>query len=315
MPFKVQLSAQLQTNKLPHAILLHGPIGSGKSELAQWLIATLACHQPLQNGAEFAPCGHCKACLLIKSYTYPDHLKLMPHGASLGVDDIRHANSFIEKTAQLGGYKTVLIPEAEAMTMAAANALLKTLEEPTKNSVLVLLASDIEMLLPTIVSRCHVLSIRSVVGKALFEKLNGNGHGVVDILPSDQDFYNLSHLAELSDHETYQTYIEFRNLYIAFLHNQASEHSLLQLALDTPHSVRWLEKITCNLLRQAQLPKNDKQSDGEEINLPIDVFNDLYKVIIKHTKVIKSYTQANEQFVIEQLLMALNDIVKSSTRR
>ena len=315
MSFTVQLTAQMQANKLPHAILLHGPIGSGKTELAHWLTSALACHQPVYNGAEINACQQCKACLLIKSQTYPDHLTLMAHGASLGVDDIRHANSFLEKTAQLGGYKTVLIPDAQAMTIAAANALLKTLEEPTKNSLLVLMVRDIDMLLPTIVSRCHVLSIRSVVGKALFEKLGAQALGQSEILKSEENYYNLTHLPELSESEVYQGYMAFRQHYIAFLNGQTNEHSLLQLALQTPHAIRWLEKITCNLLRQAQFPQNDEQSDTAEINLPIDVFNQLYKVIIKHTKVIKSYTQANEQFVVEQLLMALNDIVKSSTRR
>lgn len=315
MSFKVQLTAQLQANKLPHAILLHGPIGSGKTALAHWLISVLACHQPEFNGAEINACQHCKACLLIKSQTYPDHLTLMSHGASLGVDDIRHANSFLEKTAQLGAYKTVLIPDAQAMTIAAANALLKTLEEPSKNSLLILMVRDMDMLLPTIVSRCHVLSIRSVVGKALLEKLGSQALAHGDSLKSEENFYNLTHLAELTDSEVYQDYIEFRQQYIAFLHGQTSEHNLLQQALQTPHAIRWLEKITCNLLRQAQCPQNDKQTDTTEINLPIEVFNQLYKVIINHTKVIKSYTQANEQFVVEQLLMALNDIVKSSTRR
>ena len=84
----------------------------------------------------------------------------------------RVCNRFLQTTAHIGKFKTVLIENAQTMTQAAANALLKTLEEPTANSIIILVTNDIEMLLPTIVSRCRVLNIRPNVGQALLQSMS-----------------------------------------------------------------------------------------------------------------------------------------------
>ncbi len=137
-----------------HAYLLHGPAGIGKRQLAESLAHLLLCQQP----QGLVACGRCKSCLLLAAGTHPDLFELKPSEdrKSVGVDDVRELIEFVCKTAQLGGRKLVLLaePPAEEMTLAASNALLKSLEEPSRDTVLLLLSHQPSRLLPTIKSRC-----------------------------------------------------------------------------------------------------------------------------------------------------------------
>ena len=107
-----------------HAYLLHGPIGIGKRALAERLMASLLCKQPVNLEA----CGECKSCLLLKAGSHPDNYLLEPEEAdkAIKVDQVRDLVSFVVQTAQMGGRKVVLIEPVEAMNINAANALLKS---------------------------------------------------------------------------------------------------------------------------------------------------------------------------------------------
>jgi DNA polymerase-3 subunit delta' len=323
-----QLSRQYQQQTLAHAILIQGIEGCGKEALAQWLVELLICQNPLlaNSTAEHEPivsaCGQCKACLLRKSDSYPDHLLLKSENKTLGVDDIRRGNAFLEKTAHLGKVKTIFIPQAQIMTVAAANALLKTLEEPSANSYIVLMTNDLDSLLPTIISRCAVYAIRPMVGEALLVLLKPSSHSEAQ-LPSnvtlsarlnDNAFVNLSQLAELTDDTIFQHYQTFNQSFLDFLYLGQSESKVLSQLVDNEHALRWLEKITCNLVRQYYLVKEVEQlTPVVNQKISAQVLNQIYQAIISSNKLIKSYTQANRQFVAEQLLMTINDIVRPST--
>jgi len=135
-----------------HAYLLHGPAGIGKRALAEHLANRLLCQAP--NGLE--PCGQCKSCRLLQAGSHPDHFLLEPEEAdkAIRVDQVRELVDFVVQTAQLGGRKVVLLEPAEAMNLNAANALLKSLEEPSGDCVLLLISHQPSRLLPTIRSRC-----------------------------------------------------------------------------------------------------------------------------------------------------------------
>ncbi|MCW8831786.1 MAG: DNA polymerase III subunit delta' [Colwellia sp.] len=307
-----RLSKQFELQILPHAILITGVQGAGKLQLAQWLMQLLACQRPsktqTQDGTEILQaCGQCKTCLLARSDTLPDHLNLKAEKNSIGVDEIRFANSFLQKTAQLGHYKTVLIEHSEIMTVAAANALLKTLEEPTDNSIIVLLTDDIEQLLPTIVSRTRVLSVRPVVGEALLRLL---GDGAIEL--SQEKFVNLTQLPELTDKAVYEDFLLFKQIYLNFIYNQQDESLFLQHVLNNQHSLRWLEQITVGLQREQLLSSTEPARVKTQDKLTAQALHQLYKVIINGCKVIKSYTQANKQFVSEQLIMKISDVVEQT---
>ncbi len=135
-----------------HAYLLHGPKGIGKRALAERLMALLLCQRP----AEWAACGECKACRLLAAGSHPDNYVLEPEEAdkAIKVDQVRDLVSFVVQTAQLAGRKVVLIEPVEAMNINAANALLKSLEEPSGDTVLLLVSHQPSRLLPTLKSRC-----------------------------------------------------------------------------------------------------------------------------------------------------------------
>lgn len=137
-----------------HAYLLHGPSGTGKRDFAGALADFLLCQKPQGD----QPCGVCRGCLLLAAGTHPDRFELKPaeDRASVGVDQVRELVHFVGQTAQLAGRKLVLIaqPPVEEMTLQAANALLKSLEEPAGATVMLLLSDQPSRVLPTVRSRC-----------------------------------------------------------------------------------------------------------------------------------------------------------------
>lgn len=141
-----------QEDRLPHALLVHGEKGGGKKNLVDGLAKKLLCRQ----GGEFA-CGECKSCTLFSAGTHPDFVDigLEEKAKQLKVDQIRAVVNFITKTSQMNGIKIVVIEPAEAMNINSANALLKCLEEPAGDTLIVLISHAPNRLLPTIRSRCQ----------------------------------------------------------------------------------------------------------------------------------------------------------------
>ena len=150
-----QLLGRRQAGRLPHALLLAGPGGSGKKDFADAFAAYLLCAEPGEKGA----CGSCRSCKLVAAQSHPDWVRIVPEepGKALKIDQIRSLGSFIGQTAQQGGHKVVLIAPAEAMNVYAANALLKNLEEPSADTTLLLVSDQLNLLLPTVRSRCQLI--------------------------------------------------------------------------------------------------------------------------------------------------------------
>jgi len=141
---------------LPHALLLFGQAGLGKQQFAMQFAASLLCSQPLEIGEA---CGKCRGCQLIQAGNHPDLISIMPEqeGKAIKVDQIRQLVSFLDKTAQFNGFKVVVIQPADRMNINAANALLKTLEEPSDNTVIILLTHRLMALPATVRSRCQII--------------------------------------------------------------------------------------------------------------------------------------------------------------
>lgn len=150
------LEAQIENDKLPHAILLAGPEGTGKTRFAAAFCQFLLCESPVSGLA----CGQCRQCHFNIAGSHADLQWLQPEekGKQLKIDQVRNLVDFFGHTAQQGGYKIAVISPAEAMNINAANALLKNLEEPGAKTLLLLIANSPSSLMPTIRSRCQMLS-------------------------------------------------------------------------------------------------------------------------------------------------------------
>lgn len=140
-----------------HAYLFSGLPGVGKRRFANAFAAFLLCDQPEHGMA----CGHCRACQLRDAGSHPDMLVLEPEeeGKAIRIDAVRALVDFIGQTAQQGGSKVIVLHPAEAMNQNAANALLKSLEEPSRDTYLLLVSDQPSRLLATIRSRCRVQTL------------------------------------------------------------------------------------------------------------------------------------------------------------
>lgn len=162
MPWHAEHWARLQArrtrNAMPHALLLCGPAGLGKRDFMRRFAEGLLCQQPHDG----EPCGHCRSCLLFAAGTHPDFAVLSfglrkdgVQRSEIVVDQVRDLSARLSMSSQFGGWQIVCIDPADAMNTAAANALLKTLEEPSPQTLLLLVADAPWRLPQTIRSRCQ----------------------------------------------------------------------------------------------------------------------------------------------------------------
>jgi len=152
-----------RTQRLPHALLVSGAAGIGKAVFASALAQYVLCQTPRADEA----CGQCKSCLLLRAGSHPDLMRLEPETDAktektskvIKVDQVRELVDFGNKSAQLGGYRVVIVSPAHVLNVQAANALLKSLEEPGRDTLFMLLTDSPLSLLPTIRSRCQQLAL------------------------------------------------------------------------------------------------------------------------------------------------------------
>ena len=165
---KEHLLHAMEQNKVSHAYLLQGELGAGKEFIAKAFAAALQCERGTANA-----CGQCRSCKQIESRNHPDVIWVTHEKPNtIGVEDIRtQLNQDIEIKPYYGPKKIYIISECEKMTVQAQNALLKTLEEPPSYGLIILLSTNAEALLSTILSRCVVLRMRPVEDSKIEEYL------------------------------------------------------------------------------------------------------------------------------------------------
>jgi DNA polymerase-3 subunit delta' len=146
------LQAMLRSGNLPHAFLFTGIEGIGKRTVAEGLVKALNC---LALSGDF--CGQCLPCRKIEKLSHPDVQVVEPEKNVLKIEQVRALQQDIVLKPLEGRKKAVIIDQAETMNAQAANCLLKTLEEPPEDTVLVLIARAVSDMLPTVLSRCQLL--------------------------------------------------------------------------------------------------------------------------------------------------------------
>jgi DNA polymerase-3 subunit delta' len=165
MPAWRALAEALASERLHHALLIAAPHGFGKRALANAFAAAALCER---RTAETFACGRCRSCLLVAAGSHPDLVRvtfeLRDDGrprSELTIDQLRNLGARLALSSQFGGLQIALIDPADAMNPNAANALLKTLEEPASNTIIVLVADDMSRLPATIRSRCQRVELRA----------------------------------------------------------------------------------------------------------------------------------------------------------
>ena len=165
--------SQIPKNNFPHALIITGMNGLGKLDFCHILSQALLCENLLDDAL---PCGRCPSCIQYKANSHGDFLELKPADGkkSIGVDQIREMIHWMNLTHQSRQKKILFIPQAEQMTLQASNALLKTLEEPPANVVIILISEHVKSLIATIRSRCQIIALPKPDEKMINQWIDDN---------------------------------------------------------------------------------------------------------------------------------------------
>lgn len=265
--FKSELSRILaQKAQLAHALLVKGPRGIGKRDFGMALAQALLCEKPAADGAA---CGQCRACNWFATGAHPDFRVLAPvteddveaetaEGGKkakpspwISIEQVRELQDFVHVSSHRGGRKIILVCPAEALNVNAANALLKSLEEPPAQTQFILISHRPHRLPRTIVSRCRQLNLREPDPAVALQWLSGQGVADPEIALAQCSGAPLQALAasesgELAGRRDFLAQIiapDFDPLKVA--------ESLRDLPLE--HFINWLQKWTYDMAGQRML--------------------------------------------------------------
>lgn len=254
----------LQPRGQPNAWLLKGRSGIGKLDFARAVSQYLLCEDRLPS----APCGKCQGCLWFANGNHPDFRLLEPTayseqdqetdsgektrttekktGNQISVEQIRDLDDFTNLTSYRNGYKVILIHPAEAMNTHAANALLKTLEEPPGNTLFILVSHKPQRLLPTIVSRCRSMAMPVPDREAALKWLEQQNVSDPGIALAQAGYAPLAAL-EIGKGESQGQRKEFlQQISVAKLNPLSLAESAQQYPLSD--IINWLQKWICDLI-------------------------------------------------------------------
>lgn len=160
------LTESLKQSRIAHAYLFVGPRGTGKTSTARLLAKSANC----TDRKDGEPCDTCASCTTFDQGTHPDYYEI-DAASNSGIDHIRELQELLVVPPALGQYRIIVIDEVHGLSKSAFNALLKTLEEPPAHLILILATTEVEKVLPTIVSRCITLEFHPLPHAVVVEKL------------------------------------------------------------------------------------------------------------------------------------------------
>lgn len=238
-----QLSPSIRNGQLAHAILINTLDHNQTWSQLVDLVSLMLC-----NSADLVlgkACGLCKQCQLLNAGHHPDLSTIQTPNSSIGVDEIRMVSEKLTKTPQIAQSQIVVIDNAEKMTENAANALLKTLEEPTSNSFLILVNVGHVKLLPTIVSRCQQLNQPLLSKQELKEKYNHLPDYIIGF--ADQ---NESLLQRISNSEVMATYTSIYQCFVSWLKGQPLPADVITLLQGSDEHIDFFVYLLTRRIRQ-----------------------------------------------------------------
>ena len=306
---------------LPHALLLQGPRGIGKLVFARALAQALLCESP---GAESYACGKCSACAWFEGGAHPDFRQIEPvtvegedgdegkKKVSIGVDQIRVLPGFINVSSHRGGPKVVVLHPAEALNVNAANALLKSLEEPPERTFFLLVSHRPHQLLPTIKSRCRQLPLHAPDAAAASAWLAGQGVREPALALAHMGDAPLLAL-ELNDTEYWGARAAFlRHLTARDIDVLAAGEAARDIPI--PHVIAWLQKWSYDMVHHATLGRVRYNPDHAEAIGRAAAAASRLSTLRFHREMVKLQRAAhhplNARLFIEHVLLAYRDLVQ-----
>lgn len=308
-----QIEAALSAQRLPHALLLSGAEGLGKHAFAHTLATSLLCRSPGATGS--ASCGQCRSCAFIQADTHPDlrWLTLAEEANSISVDQVRSIIDYLHLKPQEGRRKVVIITPAESMTINASNALLKTLEEPPDDHLIMLLSQRPLTLPATLRSRCQALLFHTPAAQIATAWLSQQE------IPADEcplllavaDGAPLRALQLASTGGLKQRQAIF-DAFIQLIRGQQPAHIIAAqwLKLGAKESLYWLESWIVDILRLAAIATPPKLNNPDYIKELTAIHrhissHQLYRLLDKNRQVRQLLLSGcNKELMFEELALS-----------
>ena len=312
LPLVKQIDTAWATDRLPHAVLLQGQPGLGKRRFADWIARGLLCER---RGLRLDACGRCNGCRLMVAGSHPDFVAVTPEEGKqqLSVDQMRAVSESLAMTSHQQGWKIAIIDPAQLMTVAAANSLLKTLEEPPARTLLILVASSLQGLPATLLSRCQRLPVpRPSSGLALRFLSDATG---IAVSPQVLEFTSGAPLRAYQIHTGFTALDEEMRESLDDL--LAGRTDVTRVARfwakeSLPDRLTWLDLWLMSLAREALAGTHDLVTfPGQPIPLPSQTnplnISHLYRLVdrIRELKAQLLRTALNRDLAAEMLLAEL----------
>lgn len=306
---------------LPHALMLSGPRGVGKVDFARALAQACLCEAPTQTGMA---CATCRACAWFETGSHPDYRQIEPVAESddaedsgkkavtIAVDQIRALPAFINITSHRGGAKMVLIQPAEMLNVNAANALLKSLEEPPEGTYFLLVTHRPHQILPTIKSRCRHVALRGPDPAGAAAWLEAQGVRDPGLALAHTGGAPLLAL-ELAQSDYWATRAAFlRHLVARDLDVIAASEAGRDFPI--PHVVAWLQKWSFDLLHYGAVGRVRYNPDHRETIARIAARIDRIAASRFHREMVRlqriAHHPLNARLFIENTLLSYRELVQ-----
>lgn len=316
-----QWNAAIDHDHKPQAVVVSGADGTGKSELLQQIIADLVCRK-VSSGH----CGECQNCILCLQGYHPDVHYVEPDKNVVKVKMIRELTEFFTSTPHCSDYKISVINQAECMNVAAANALLKVLEEPPSRGILFLLTGSKHQLMATIKSRC--ISLDVVITAAEKNKLSAwlqcelfnqsdNQTGCDEEAIQDaltlSDYQPKSALKLLKNNQLDVFRSQLDDLFAAFNQDQSISVVAKQLiAAQNSHNWAYIQRYCLQLLKSSFNSNQHEIYARHPLNQLIKKSPKVVHIMIKITELIQQImlnlnTQVKDQLLLESMLVEIKN--------